>query len=174
MVVLTVSGTGTGLSIGGETTVQYSTSPQTPFDVDFVHADNVQVTTTSFSSLFTGPVGLVVGQQVSIRRNSSSSSVLVADRVRLRSSRVTATVQNVGAPNITLDGLPFLFSDQGTVMQIQAQTSVTPPTIYFDIDGPFSASSNILGDSISVRGPLFNTGGANRTLVATKVVLQNP
>jgi hypothetical protein len=174
MVVLTVSGTGTGLNIGSETTVQYSTSPQTPFDVDFVHADNFQVTTTSFLSLFTGPAGLVVGQQVSVRRNSSSTSILVADRVRLRSSRITATVQNVGAPNITLGGLPFLFSDQGTVMQIQAQTSVTPPTIYFDIDGSLSASSNILGDSVSVRGPLFNTGGANRTLVATKVVLQNP
>jgi hypothetical protein len=98
----------------------------------------------------------------------------MADRVRLRSSRITANVQSVGAPNITLASLPFLFSRQGNVTQILAQTSVTPPTIYYDTDSSFNASTQIVGDRVSVRGPLFNTGGTNRTLIATKVVLQTP
>ncbi len=172
MVVLTVSATGTGLSIGAPATVQYSTTPQTPFDIDFIHVDNVQVGTSSFTSSFTGPADLVTGQQVSIRRNSTSSSTIVADRVRLRSTRITATVQSVGAPIITLTNLPSLFFGHGGVTQILAQTSVTPPTIYYEINGSFNASTNILGDLVSVRGPLFNTGGTNRTMVTTKVVLK--
>jgi hypothetical protein len=170
-VALATSSPVTGLAIGMPATVQYSTS-QTPFDVDFIHADNLQITTSSFTLSFTGPADLVPGQQVSIRRNSSSGTTLLADRVRLRSSRVTATVQSVGAPNIILNSLPFLFSGHGGVTQIFAQTSAIPPTIYFSISGSINASTNILGDQVSVRGPLFNTGGTNRTLIATKVVLQ--
>jgi hypothetical protein len=172
MVVLSVSASGTGLVIGGQATVQYSTSLPTPFDIDFLHVDNFQVSTSSFSSSFNGAADLVAGQQVSVRRNSSSTSAIMADRVRLRSSRITATVQSVGAPNINLTSLPSLFFGHGGVTLIQAQTSVTPPTIYFEIGGSISASTNFLGDLLSVRGPLFNTGGTNRTLVATKVVLK--
>jgi hypothetical protein len=172
MVVLSVSASGTGLVIGGQATVQYSTSLPTPFDIDFLHVDNFQVSTSSFSSSFSGAADLVAGQQVSVRRNSSSTSTIMADRVRLRSSRITATVQSVGAPNINLTNLPSLFFGHGGVTLIQAQTSVTPPTIYFEIGGSISASTNFLGDLLSVRGPLFNTGGTNRTLVATKVVLK--
>ena len=172
MVVLTISGSGTGLTIGGQATVQYSTSLPTPFDIDFLHVDNLQLSTSSFSSSFTGAADLVAGQQVSIRRNSSSTSTLIADRVRLRSSRVTATVQSVGAPNINLGSLPSLFFGHGGVTLIQAQTSITPPTIYFEVGGSINSSTNLLGELVSVRGPLFNTGGTNRTLVATKVVLK--
>jgi hypothetical protein len=172
MVVLTISSSGTGLVIGGQATVQYSTSLPTPFDIDFQHIDNLQLSTSSFSSSFTGAADLVAGQQVSVRRNSSSTSTLVADRVRLRSSRITATVQSVGAPNIILGNLPSLFFGHGGVTLIQAQTSITPPTIYFEVGGSISSSTNLLGELVSVRGPLFNTGGTNRTLVATKVVLQ--
>jgi hypothetical protein len=172
MVVLTISSSGTGLVIGGQATVQYSTSLPTPFDIDFQHIDNLQLSTSSFSSSFTGPADLVAGQQVSVRRNSSSTSTLVADRVRLRSSRITATVQSVGAPNIILGNLPSLFFGHGGVTLIQAQTSITPPTIYFEVGGSISSSTNLLGELVSVRGPLFNTGGTNRPLLATKVVLQ--
>ncbi|HEX3371641.1 MAG TPA: hypothetical protein VHS08_03940 [Candidatus Acidoferrales bacterium] len=173
-VVLGTSSPFTGLAVGMPATVQYSTSttPQTTFDVDFVHADNLQINASSFALSFTGPADLVPGQQVSIRRNSASGSILLADRVRLRSSRVTATVQSVGAPNIFLTNLPSLFFGHGGVLQILAQTSAIPPTIYFSISGSINASTNILGDQVSVRGPLFNTGGTNRTLIASKVVLQ--
>lgn len=172
-VVLTTSSSVAGLSIGMPATVQYSISPQTPFDVDFIHADNLQITTSSFALVFTGPADLVPGQEVSIRRNSSSGSILLADRVRLRSSRVTATVQSVGSPNIILTNLPSLFSGHGAVVtQIIAQTSAIPPTIYYSISVPVNASTNIVNLLVSVRGPMFNTGGTNRTLIASKVVLQ--
>jgi hypothetical protein len=175
IVVLAVSGPGTGLNIGGAATVQYSTSPQTPFDIDFLHADNFQVSTSSFTSQFTGPADLVVGQQVSIRRNSSSIGTITADRVRLRSSRITAVVQSVGSSIITIgknSSLPSLFFGHGGVTQIQAQTSVTPPTIYYEIGGSINASTDFTNAPVSVRGPLLNTGGTNRTLLATKVVLK--
>jgi len=171
-VVLAESSPVTGLTIGMPVTAQYSTSLPTPFDVDFIHADNQQISTSSFNLSFTGPVDLVPGQQVSIRRNSSSGSILLADRVRLRSSRVTAPVLSVGLPNITLAGLPFLFSGHGGVTTIIAQTSANPPTIFYSTTIPISASTNIVNLPVSVRGPLFNTGGTNRTLIATKVVLQ--
>ena len=72
----------------------------------------------------------------------------------------------------TLGALPSLFFGHGGVTLIQAQTSITPPTIYFEVGGSINSSTNLLGELVSVRGPLFNTGGTNRTLVATKVVLK--
>jgi hypothetical protein len=172
IVVLAASSSGTGLTIGMPVTVQYSTSPPTPFDVDFVHINNQMLGTSTFSSSFSGAADLAAGQQVSIRRNSSSTSTIVADRVRLRSSRVTANVQSVGAPTITLASLPSLFFGRDNVTQIVAQTSITPPTIYYEINGSVSAGTNILGDLVSVRGPLFKTGVTSLTLLATKVVVK--
>lgn len=172
-VILGVSAPGTGLSIGSQATVQYSTTVPTPFDIDFLHVDNVQVSTASQASSFNGPADLVPGQEVSVRRNSSSGTVLMADRVRLRSSRITATAGTVGSSTVNLTNLPSLFFGQSGVTTIQALTSVTPPTIYFEAGDSINSSTNITGDTVSVRGPLFNTGTSmSRTLVATKVVLQ--
>jgi hypothetical protein len=174
LVVHSVSASATGLKVGAPVTVQYS-SPTT-FDVDFLHVDSFQESTSSFSASFTGPADLVAGQEISLRRNSSSSnSTVVADRVRLRSSRVSATVQSDASSVITIgqnSSLPSLFSGHGGVTQILAQTSVTPPTTYFEIGGSINASTNLTNNPVSVRGPLFNTGGTNRTLLATRVVLK--
>ena len=170
MVIQTLSSPGTGLSIGQPITVQYSASPQTPFDIDFVHADNAPISISTSGFLFSAPADLVVGQQVSIRRHSTlSGGQILADRVRLRSSRITATVQQLGAPNIYLYNLPSIFSGHN-VTQIQAQTSL--PTIYFEIGGIINNSSILLGDFVSVRGPLFSASGTTRPLLATKVVLK--
>ena len=167
IVTLAESATITGLKIGDTATVHYSVSPQTPFDIDFAHADNVQVSTAGF--LFTAPADLSVGQQVQVRRNSSSSGNLInADRVRLRSSRITATVQSVPAPSILLSNLPSLFSGHG-ITQVQAQTSTQ--TIFSDNNNPINISLIPVSSVVSVRGPLFNVSGA-RTLVATKVVVK--
>jgi hypothetical protein len=164
---------GSVLSIGKQVTVQYSASPQTPFDIDLVHADNIQVSTAGF--LFAAPADLTVGQQVSIRLHSILSGgqlmVLMADRVRLRSSRITANVGQLGAPNIGLSNFPSIFSGHG-VSQILAQTSAS--TIYFQIGSVINSSTVDLGDLISVRGPLFIASGSTRTLIATKVVLKQP
>lgn len=168
MVALGISGTGTGLSIGEPVTVQYSIPPTTTFDVDFTHADNLPVSITGF--LFAAPTDLVVGQQVSIRRNSASSATTIkADRVRLRSSRITATVQTIGSGIITLSNLPSIFFGHGGIQQIQALTSV--PTIFFEIGRTVNISDIALSNIVSVRGPLFNVSGG-RTVVVSKVVLK--
>jgi Domain of unknown function (DUF4382) len=168
IVIQTMSAPVSGLSIGQPITVQYSTSPQTAFDVDLVHADNLQVSTAGF--LFAAPADLAVGQQVSVRRNSTSAQGQIkADRVRLRSTRVTATIQR-GLPNIFLSSLPSLFSGHG-VTGITAQTSLSPPTIYYEVGTTINSSNILIGELVSVRGPLFNVSGG-RTLVATKVVVK--
>ena len=169
IVTLAISGAGAGLNlnIGDLATVHYTVVPQTPFDVDFTHADNVQVFTTGF--LFATPADLVVGQQVSIRRNSTSSGNSInADRVQLRSSRIRASVQSVGAPNVYLFNLPSIFSGHG-VTQIQVQTS--PLTIFSENGSAIIFSQIPPAATVAVRGPLFNVSGT-RTLVATKVVLE--
>jgi hypothetical protein len=167
MVVLAASSTGTGLTTGNQVTVQYSVAPQTPFDIDFAHADNVPVSTTGF--MFAAPVDLAVGQQVSVRRNTSSTASLIkADRVRLRSTRVTANVQSIGAPNINLGTIPSIFSAHG-VTQIQALTSAE--TIFSENGAAIVFTQIPVSGVVSVRGPLFNVSGT-RTLVAGKVVLK--
>jgi hypothetical protein len=164
---LAISATGTGLNIGDQATVHYSVAPQTPFDIDFAHADNVQVSTTGF--LFAAPTDLSVGQQVSIRRNSTSSGNSInADRVRLRSTRVTATVGSVGNQILFLSNVPSLFSGHA-ITQILAQIST--PTIISENGSVIVFSQIPISGVVSVRGPLFNVSGA-RTLLATKVVLK--
>lgn len=168
IVIQTMSAQVSGLSTGQQITVQYTASPQTPFDIDILHADNFARSTSGF--LFAAPADLVVGQQVSIRRNSTlSAGLLKADRVRLRSTRLTANVSS-GLPNIALNNPPSLFSAHG-VTQVTAQTSLTPPTIYFEIGKSINSSDIVVGEVISVRGPLFNVSGG-RTLLATKVVVK--
>jgi hypothetical protein len=170
IVIQTMSAPVSGLSIGQPITVQYSTAPQTLFEIDFNHVDSIQASTSGF--LFAAPADLVVGQQVSIRRSSGSTGTLIkADRVRLRSSRITATVQSVGAPNIFLFDLPSLFSGHGNITQITAQTFTFPPTIYFEIGKSIIPSDVTQPDKISVRGPLFSVSGG-RTLVTTRVVVK--
>jgi len=169
IVIQTMSAPVSGLSIGQPATVQYSTTPQTLFDIDLVHADNQQMSTAGF--LFGGPPDFAVGQQVSIRRNSTSATgQITADRVRLRSTRLTATIQS-GLPNIFLSSLPSLFSGLGGVAGITAQTSLTPPTIYYEVGKSINSSNILIGELVSARGPLFKLSNA-RTLVATKVVVK--
>lgn len=168
IVALTESASVSGLPIGNMATVQYSVSPQTPFIIDFTHADSTQISTTGF--LFAAPTDLVVGQQVSVRRNSSSSgNVINADRVELRSSRITATVQSLGAPNIYLYNLPSIFFGHGGITQIQAQTATA--TIFAENNVVKTFTELPVAGVVSVRGPLFNVSGG-RTLVTTKVVVK--
>jgi hypothetical protein len=166
IVTLAISASGTGLNIGDVETVHYAVAPQTPFDIDFTHADNVPVSTTGF--LFAAPTDFSVGQVVSIRRNGASSgNSITADRVRLRSSRITATVRTIGAPYIYLFNAPSIFSGNG-ITQIQVLTSA--PTIYSENGVSRNFSEVFVSGVVSVRGPLFNVSGT-RNLVATRVVI---
>lgn len=165
IVIQTMSSAVPGLSIGQPITVQYTGAL---FDIDLVHADNFPISTSNF--LFTTPADLSVGQQVSIRRNSASTaSLLKADRVRLRSTRITANVQTA-LPLIFLSPLPSLFSGHG-ITGITAQVSVNPPTIYYQVGKIINSSNVVIGLPVSARGPLFIVG-SGRTLIASKIVVK--
>jgi hypothetical protein len=171
IVVQTLSAPVTGLSVGQNITVQFPmTLPSQFFDMDSFHVDNLGVSTSNF--LFAAPSDLVVGQQVSVRRNPTlSAGIIMADRVRLRSSRITATVQ-VGLPNIILNNLPSIFFGHGGILTITAQTLSIPTTIYYEVGAIINSSNVLISDVVSVRGPLFNVGGNGRTVVTTKVVVK--
>jgi hypothetical protein len=168
IVTLGESATVSGLQIGDVATVHYTAVPQTPFDIDFTHADTVPVLTTC--CIFNAPADLSVGQQVSIRRNSTSlGNSITADRVRLRSSRISAFVGSLGSPFLNLSNFPSNFSGHG-VTQLSAQTFSS--TIYYEIGATINSSNIGVGSPISVRGPLFNASGGARNMLATKVVLK--
>ena len=150
-----------GLTVGSSATVHYISA--TPFDVDFVQAEGIQVPTTGY--LFGGAAELMLGQQVQVRRNPSSSGTsITADRVRLRSSRITGSIQPPGAPFIPLVGLPSIFSLH-SVAQIQVLTSFQ--TIFAGTAVNFSTLG--VGKTLSVRGPLFPNAGTP-TVVVSKVL----
>jgi hypothetical protein len=167
MVIVAQSAPVPGSQIGDEVTVKYSIpSPVAPFDIDFVHADNVPVSTAGFT--FSAPMDLAVGQEVSIRRNSnSSSSLLRADRVRLRSTRFTANILSNASSFIGFFNIPSIFEASGTTT-IQAQT--LRPTICSNTSNVVLVCSNVpVGALASARGPLFNVGGS-RTMISTRVI----
>jgi hypothetical protein len=169
IVIQTMTAAVSGLSVGQRITVQYSiTSPQTTFDLDLIHADSLQLSTAPFH--FAAATDIAPsGQQVSIRRNSAStSSLLTADRIRLRSSRITATVQSVGSPNIYLFMLPTFISGRGGVNQIQVQTT---GALLVENNQLITLSNVPVSIPVSVRGPLFNAG-TTQNLVASKVVVK--
>jgi len=165
MVTLTESAALVGLNVGDLATVHYPATlpPVNFFDVDFLHADNNQINTAGF--VFGSAADLLVGQQVQVRRNPSSSGAsITADRVQLRSSRVTGTITNGPMSNFQMGGLPTLFTTN-SISQIQVQTS--PPTICTGT----AASCPLLGvnKSVSVRGPFFANAGTP-TVIASKVI----
>ena len=164
MVTLAESTAITGLRIGDVATVQYSTtSPATRFEKDFVYADNVLVDTTGF--LFSAPADLIVGQQVQVRRNPISGTLITADRVRLRSSRVTGQALAGGATTLfNLGSLPSIFTTH-VAPQIQVITSSS--TICTGTVSNCSSLALNVQHSLSVRGPMF---ASSKTLVASKVV----
>ena len=164
IVALAESASVPNLNIGDPATVQYSTAPQTPFDVDFIHADSVAVSTGGF--LFALPTDLAVGQEVSIRRNSGSTgNVIKADRVRLRSTRVTAGVGSNGSSIINLtSNIPSIFTGHGvTTIQVRTQQAICSDN---DVVILCSTITNI---PVSARGPLFSSTGA-RTMIGTRIV----
>ena len=164
MVTLAESTAITGLRVGDVVTVQYSTtSPATRFEKDFVYADNVLVDTTGF--LFSAPADLIVGQQVQVRRNPISGTLITADRVRLRSSRISGQALSGGATTLfNLGSLPSIFTTH-VAPQIQVITSSS--TICTGTVSNCSSLALNVQHSLSVRGPMF---ASSKTLVASKVV----
>jgi hypothetical protein len=114
---------------------------------------------------FSGIQSVIVGQKIQVRPRSISVGppvTISTDRVRLRTSQLTATVASVATPNFIVNNLPGLFTAAG-ISQIQVVTSSQT-----DFDGLSGISNLAPGAKVSARGLLFGpTSGA--TLVAAKV-----
>jgi hypothetical protein len=120
-----------------------------------------------------------VGQEVQVQQISGSTNVLVnAGRVRLRSSRITANVSLVAAPEITLGSgtLPSFLGNAG-IPQLRVITLGAPAAGAFtEFAGNAANISQItVGNSVSVRVQLFKNGPLASGIqpaasVATKVV----
>jgi len=161
------------LPIGTLTTVTFTGS--TPSDVDFTHADNNPIDTTGFLFNVNVATDLIVGQQVQVRRNTTQSSgaSITADRVRLRSSRVSGTYSTGPSSLFNLSPKSSLFTVHA-IPQIVVQVSFgsgSGPTICtgIGIGNPPSCSSLTATFGESVRGPLFANGGTP-TIAASKVI----
>lgn len=158
LVVLQQTPSGTGPSAGTVATV--NTSGTVAFEVDNLGPD-----TSAFT--FQGLNDLQVGQEVQVRRLSTSSGTTInADRVRLESSRFTGTISSVSAPAFNVSSLPSLFgSASPSITQIQAQTSA-----FTEFAGnAISFNQLAINDVVSLRGQLFANAGSP-VLVATKVI----
>jgi len=162
-VVLNESAAVSGLAVGNVATVHWNVPPATTTFAP----DDMGENTTGY--LFDVPADLIVGQEVSVRRNASSSGLsLNADRVLLRASRFTATATGpIAFPNLTIGDLPSLFGAAGTA-QIIATVSTTGATEY---GGRATVFTEIpINGSVSVRGQLFANAGTP-SLLASKIVL---
>jgi Domain of unknown function (DUF4382)/Domain of unknown function (DUF5666) len=149
MIVLNTLPTVQGLNLGSLATV--TTSGITTFSIDNDGPD-----TTAFTAYFLSSANLTVGQEVQVEELSTSLGTSIqADRVRLRDSRFTATISLLSSPNFNVNALPALFTSAG-ITQIQAQTSSAT-----EFTGSASAFSNLTsGQSVTLRGQIFNTGTA--------------
>ena len=135
-------------------------------------ADDMGVDTTGY--LFSGVADLMVGQEVSVLRNStlSSGTSLTADRVLLRASRIsTALTVPAACPSLTISTLPSFIAAAGTA-QISVLTSSSSSNGLTEFAGTANACSAIpTHATISARGQLFSVvGGGLPTLIASKVV----
>jgi hypothetical protein len=162
-VVLIESSPVLNLAIGNVATVHWNA----PVGVTTTFApDDMGVDTTG--QLFAIPADLMVGQEVSVRRNPTSAGIsLNADRVLLRGSRITATVTGpIAFPYMTIGDLPSFFGAAGT-SQIIVSVSTTGATEYAGNAMLFTTIP--LNGSVSVRGQLFPNAGTP-TVLASKIV----
>jgi uncharacterized protein DUF5666 len=111
---------------------------------------------------------LLPGQEVEIRltapANPGPPIMVTVDRVRLRMTQFTANVSGTPAPpNFTVSSLPSLFTSAG-ITSIQVQTS--DATVFRGISGVSGLAD---GNTVSLRGLLFNNGANPPVLVAKKV-----
>jgi hypothetical protein len=125
---------------------------------------------------FAGGTDLMAGQDVQIRPGSVSSSggttTITTDLVRLWPSQITGQVGSIDTSSgaFTLTGLSPLFT--GATPAVTTIKVVTLSEMNFmDFSGSASMGSLAVGDTVSVKGLLFNTTGMP-TLV-TRTLRQN-
>jgi hypothetical protein len=171
MVVLRETPANSGPALGSKVNVAPIAVPATTFDVDNLGGGS-NIATAGFS--FAGAADLIVGQEVQVQQGANSTMTSInASRVRLRSSRLTATVLTTAFPAFTVDGLPPFFQNASPtpITQIVVVTSpLASPNGYTEFGGTATNVSEIgVGKSVSVRGQLFANSGTP-TAVATKII----
>lgn len=116
---------------------------------------------------FGSSAGMMIGQMVAIAPASAlvpgTPPQLNTNAVRLMNTWITASVASkIDANNFTIQSLPGIFGAAGiSAMKISASTQT-------EFDDVSSVGVLNVGDTVSVRGPLFMTSGTP-TLVASKV-----
>lgn len=157
MVVFGEVSSGSSLAPGTIATV--TLSPTTTFSVD-----DDGTNATAFS--FVAPANLIAGQVVQVKALSASSGTsLLADRVRLRDTELTVTVQTPGSPNFTVNGLPPIFTT-ASIIQFQVQTSSGT-----ELGGTMQSTTQLTASqSVSIRGQLFRSSSNSVVMSASLVV----
>ncbi len=157
------------VAVGDPVTVMLTTSGGgTSFRVD-TNGLNVPSSLQQAFENQTDTSQLVPGQTVQVRKRAltggpaPAATNVTTDHVRLRSTRLTATVS--GAPsgsNFNIGNLPGLFGINGiSLIQVQASSN----TNFENLGGVSSLAD---GNSVSVRGLLF-ASSPNPVIVADKV-----
>jgi len=97
--------------------------------------------------------------------NPGSPVAVTANRVRLRMTQFTANVKagSVAPPNFSVDTLSALFTRAG-ISSIHVQTWSNT-----DFEGVSGVTALAEGNTVSLRGLLFNNGALPPELIAKKV-----
>lgn len=159
----------TNVSVGDPVTVMLTTTGNlTSFRVDTGGLSVPSSLQQAFENS-TDTSQLIPGQTVQVRKVSVSGGpapaaiTVTTDRIRLRDTRLTATVS--GAPtgnNFNIGTLPGLFTANG-IATIQVQTSSNT-----GFDNVAGVSGLADGNTVSVRGLLFSSS-PNPVIIADKV-----
>jgi Domain of unknown function (DUF5666) len=136
-----------------------------------VKTDGLQVPSTLRGSFegATDTSQLFPGQTVQIRltapANPGPPVAVTTNRVQLRLTQFTAIVKvgSIVPPNFSVDALPALFTRPG-ITSIQVQTSSQT-----NFEGVSGVTALADGNTVSLRGLLFNDGALPPELIAKKV-----
>jgi hypothetical protein len=148
--------------------VTLSGSPTFLVDLDEFF-NNASLPPSNVTTLFTGEADLVNGQDVMVHVTAATGTAaagdqaITADRVLLRFTRTTGTVQSVSGQSFTLSNLPPFM----TFVTNPLVDTITGAT---NFDGVPDAGSVAVGQTISIRALLLNRSTFN--FYAAKVRVQ--
>ena len=131
--------------------------------------NNASLPSSDVTTLFSSEADLVSGQDVMVHVTAASGSAsagtlaLTADQVRLRYSRITATVQNISGQAISLTNVPSYI---GFATNPLAQTILGAT----NFDGVTDVNSITAGQNVSIRALLLNN--STFSFYASKVRVQ--
>jgi hypothetical protein len=140
------------------------------FIVDFDEFfNNASLPPSNVTTLFASEANLVNGQDVMVRVSvatgtaAAGNQAITADRVRLRFTRTTGTVQSVSGQSFTLSNLPPFM----TFVTNPLVDTITGAT---NFDGVTDVNSVAVGQTVSIRALMLNN--STFTFYAAKVRLQ--